>query len=91
MKRKRAKRRRHFVLGVDSRGDGHTRVTKGEDYFVHGGTERSHAEVVDIVETFSKKLAKEGDPGPTATVEILNDVMKKKGYVQAPRRDGARS
>lgn len=92
MKRKRrTKRGKHFVLGVDVRNDGHTRITKGEDYVVHGGTEASHAEVVDIVSTFSKKLAKEGDAGPKATAEILRDVMKKKGYVQAPGNDGARA
>ena len=85
MKRKAApKRKTHFVLGHDLQSDGHVRVTKGEDFLVHGGTARSHKETVDIIGTFSEKLQKEGDPDFKAAREILIDILKKKGYTPAP-------
>jgi hypothetical protein len=88
MKRKRSRRKpAHFVLGQDMQKDGHTRVTRGESYLVQGGTEKSHPETVDIVETFSKKLKKEGSPDFKVAVEILKDVLKQKGYDPAPKPD----
>ena len=81
MKRKRSRRKpAHFILGQDLQGDGHTRVTRGETYLVQGGTDQSHPETVDIVETFSKKLKKEGSLDFKVAVEILKDVLKQKGY-----------
>lgn len=69
------KRRRHFILGKDFRSDGHERLTKGEDYLVHGGTKITHEETVDIVNEFSKRLRKEGHPDPETTTEILREVL----------------
>lgn len=68
-------RRRHFVLGKDFRTDGETRVTKGKDYLVHGGTKMTHEETVDIVNEFSKRLAKEGHPDGGTAAEILKEVL----------------
>ncbi len=69
------KRRRHFILGKDFRSDGHERVTKGEDYLVHGGTKITHEETVDIVNEFSKRLRKEGCPDPETSTQILREVL----------------
>jgi hypothetical protein len=88
MKRKRSRKsKRHFVVGQDLQSDGHTRITRGDDYVVQGGTEDSHPETVDIVETFSKKLKKEGRPDIKVAAEILQDVLKKKGYNPVPQPD----
>ena len=84
---KKKKAKSVFVLGQDMRSDGETRITKGDNYVVAGGTEKSHDETVEIVATFAKKLGKEGDPRPEVAHEILKDIMQKKGYVPAPRRD----
>ena len=93
MKRKRSipkrttrKKTRHFILGQDCQTDGHTRITRGEDYLVQGGTEKTHPETVDIVETFSNKLKQEGHPDFKVAVEILQDVLKQKGYDPAAVR-----
>lgn len=75
---------RHFVLGQDLQSDGHIRVTKGEDFLVHGGTAKSHQETVDIVQTFSDKLGKEGATDAKVARDILIDVLKKKGYAPVP-------
>jgi hypothetical protein len=68
-------KRRHFVVGKDFRSDGQERVTKGKDYLVHGGTEITHEETVDIVNEFSKRLEKEGHPDPGTAAEILKEVL----------------
>jgi hypothetical protein len=90
-KRSRKKAAKPFVLGQDLQSDGHTRITRGEHYVVQGGTEQSHPETVDIVESFSKKLQKEGYPEFKVAVEILKDVLKQKGYQPAPQPDPRRN
>jgi hypothetical protein len=89
MKRKTRRRKtgKTFVVGQDLQSDGQTRITRGEDYLVQGGTEQSHPETVDIVETFSKKLKKEGYPDFKAAAEILREVLKQKGYNPASQPD----
>ena len=67
--------RRHFVIGKDFRSDGEERLTKSEDFLVHGGTKISHEETVDVVHTFSKRLRREGHPDPATAAEILRDVL----------------
>ena len=68
-------KKRHFVIGADFRSDGEKRVTKGKDFAVAGGTKITHEETVDIVQTFSQRLKKEGYPDPSTAVEILRDVL----------------
>lgn len=69
------KKKRHFVLGKDFRSDGEERLTKGEDYIVHGGTKITHDETVDVVNEFSKRLRKEGSPDAETASEILREVL----------------
>ncbi len=88
-RRRSPKKGAHFVLGQDLQSDGHVRVTKGEAFLVHGGTAKSHRETVDIVETFSDKLGREGKADVKAAREILIDILKKKGYAPVPP-DGPR-
>ena len=69
-------KRKHFVIGKDFRSDGKERLTKGEDYLVHGGTKITHEETVDIVNEFSKRLRKEGANTDASTAEqILKEVL----------------
>jgi hypothetical protein len=93
MKRKPARRKKQvfFVIGHDLRSDGHTRLTKGDNYVVQGGTESSHSETVDIVQAFSGRLRKDRVTDPRDAHEILKDVMKKKGFVPAPRPDAKKN
>lgn len=74
MSRKKDKRRT-FVIGKDFRDDGKERLTQGEDFLVHGGTKITHEETVDVVQTFSQRLRKEGNPDPATAAEILKEVL----------------
>ncbi len=69
------RRRRHFVIGKDFRTDGKERLTKGDDFIVHGGTEITHEETVDVVNEFSKRLAREGFPEVSEAAQILREVL----------------
>ena len=69
------RRRKHFVIGKDFRSDGKERVTKGKDFLVHGGTEITHEETVDIVNEFSKRLTREGHPDVGTAAHILREVL----------------
>ncbi len=71
----RKRRRKHFVIGKDFRTDGKDRVTKSKDFLVHGGTEITHEETVDIVSEFSKRLGQEGHPDAEAAAPILREVL----------------
>ena len=62
------------------RTDGKQRITKGKDYLVHGGTEVTHEETVDIVNTFSERLRKEGQPDPETVGEILKEVIHERRH-----------
>jgi hypothetical protein len=70
-----SRKRKHFVIGKDFRSDGHTRITRGDDYIVEGGTEITHEETTDIVGEFSRRLRKEGAPPPETAREILREVI----------------
>lgn len=63
------------MVGKDFRTDGKERVTRGEDYVVHGGTALTHEETVDLVNEFSKRLRKEGSPDASTAAEILREVL----------------
>jgi len=71
----RKRRARPFVVGKDFRSDGKERVTRGKDFLVHGGTEITHEETVDIVNEFSKRLVKEGHPDVQTAAQILREVL----------------
>lgn len=52
--------RARFLMGLGLDGDGHTRVTKGEDYVLLGGTEETHNRMQEDVERFRHRLKKMG-------------------------------
>jgi len=74
------RRRKHFVIGKDFRTDGKERVTKSRDFLVHGGTEITHEETVDIVNEFSKRLGKEGSPDVETAAQILREVLHERRH-----------
>ncbi len=69
---------RHFVIGKDFQKDGHTRITKGRDFYVEGGTHDSHEETVDVVRDFSDRVQKEGPVDGETAGEILKDVLSER-------------
>ena len=46
-------------LGLDNK-DGHTRVTKGENYYLCGGSEETHDRMVETTIKFNENLNRKG-------------------------------
>ena len=46
-------------LGLDNR-DGHKRVTKGDNFYLVGGSEETHEKMTETAIKFNEKLARRG-------------------------------
>lgn len=77
-KKKKNTQARHFVLGKDFRSDGHVRITRGEDFYVEGGTRESHEQTAEIAHEFAKRLRREGQVDAKTASEILRDVLRQR-------------
>lgn len=77
--RMRAKEARLLGVGLDNR-DGHTRVTKGENFLLVGGSETTHERMTEtaikINETLSRRGKQLGDLSKDEFVDILQQVVK---------------
>lgn len=69
-----------FLLGVglDAR-DGHVRVTKGPDFALLGGSERTHARMQDKAQAFQAELTRRGKRLGEVGVRELRAIVKKTG------------
>jgi hypothetical protein len=65
-------------LGLDNE-DGHTRLTRGEDYVLMGGSEDTHERMQDGVERFRHSLKKMGTDLQRATREEMTEAARKSG------------
>jgi hypothetical protein len=79
---KKPKRRRRVVrieglLGIGLDGnDGHTRVTKGDGFFLVGGSDETHGRMQDFTIRVTERLAKKGKRIPQATLRELRDIAE---------------
>jgi hypothetical protein len=64
-------------FGLDS--DGHARVTKGEDYVLLGGSEKTHGRMQDDVERFRDVLQKMGTDLQRASHEEVKEAAEESG------------
>jgi hypothetical protein len=75
-----ARRRRVKVeglLGVGLDGkDGHTRITKGEHFFLVGGSSETHEKMQDWTIRLTERLKKRGKKIPDASVDELRDLSQ---------------
>ena len=46
-------------IGLDSK-DEHTRITKGDNFYLHGGSEETHERMVETTIKFNEKLDAKG-------------------------------
>jgi hypothetical protein len=67
-----------FVGRVFS-GDGQTRITKGADYVVGGGTAEHHEKAVALTEEVSRQFRRDQPETPSEVRMILRDAAKKVG------------
>jgi hypothetical protein len=78
-KKTRAPRRRRVVvegllgIGLDGK-DGHTRITKGQDFFLVGGSEETHEKMQSFTIRLTERLAKKGKRIRDAGVKELKDL-----------------
>ncbi len=74
-----------FGVGLDGAGlgpesnDGQTRVTRGEDYLLVGGSEPLHEAMQDVAETISDACRSEGTTLGAAPPELLREIVEDLG------------
>jgi hypothetical protein len=88
-----ADRRTHhsirFLMGLGLDSDGHRRITKGEDYLLLGGSERTHDRMQGDVEQFRETLDKMGTDLQRASQEEMREAARESGLLDEdgrPRR-----
>ncbi|MCK6459644.1 MAG: hypothetical protein L6Q95_07075 [Planctomycetes bacterium] len=67
-------------MGLDS--DGHARATKGDDYVLLGGSEKTHEAMQERVERFRETLGKMGTDLQRASKEEMREAAHESGLVE---------
>ena len=62
-------------LGLDNR-DGHTRVTKGENFYLLGGSEETHERMTETAVKFNEKLDSRGKALEEITTEEFTEILR---------------
>ncbi|MEE8105767.1 MAG: hypothetical protein V3T86_09560 [Planctomycetota bacterium] len=70
---------RRIVMGVGLDGDGHARVTRGEDFVILGGSEGTHHHMQDGVLKFQETLRKMGTDQHSASNEQMEEAARESG------------
>ena len=68
-----------FLMGLGFDGDGHARITKGEDYVLLGGSSDTHERMQDDVERFRDSLHDLGTDLQRATPEEMEAAARDSG------------
>ena len=68
--------KRAMLLGVGfDNDDGHKRVTKGDNFYLVGGSEETHEMMTERTIKFNEKLAKKGKRLEDISREEFRDIM----------------
>jgi len=79
-KKPRASRRSRVVvqgilgIGLDNE-DGHTRITKGDDFFLVGGSQETHEKMQDFTIRLTEQLKKRGKRIANTPIRELRDIV----------------
>lgn len=75
----RERRTRLLGLGLDA-ADGHTRLTRGDDFVLYGGSEETHGRMQETTIKLNEKLRKSGrrlgDVPPRELGDLLRESME---------------
>lgn len=71
-----------FLLGLGLDSDGHFRATKGDDFVLVGGSEKTHGEMQDRVERFRETLGKMGTDLQRASGEQVREAAEESGLAE---------
>ncbi|MBO7328752.1 MAG: hypothetical protein J6W00_08285 [Lentisphaeria bacterium] len=69
---------RHAMLlgvGLDNT-DGHKRITKGDNFYLAGGSEETHERMTETVIKFNEKLSRKGKHLQELSREEFTDMMR---------------
>ena len=62
-------------IGLDNK-DGHKRVTKGDNFYLLGGSEETHEHMVETAVKVNEKLAKKGKYLSEVSKEEFSDIVR---------------
>lgn len=62
-------------LGLDNK-DGHTRVTKGDNFYLVGGSEETHEKMTETAVKVNEKLEEKGKALEEVTKEEFSDILR---------------
>ncbi len=62
-------------LGLDNK-DGHTRVTKGENFYLAGGSEETHERMTETAIKVNEKLQSKGKKLEEVAPEEFTDILR---------------
>ena len=62
-------------VGLDN-SDGHKRITKGDNFYLAGGSEETHEQMTETVIKFNEKLARKGKRLSDLSPEEFRDMMQ---------------
>lgn len=63
-----------FGIGLDG-DDGHKRITKGDDFFLVGGSEETHGKMQEVTNRLTERLKQKGQRIAGADPRELRDLM----------------
>ncbi|MBR2345274.1 MAG: hypothetical protein IKA71_05760 [Lentisphaeria bacterium] len=62
-------------VGLDN-SDGHKRITRGDNFYLAGGSEETHERMTETVIKFNEKLARKGKDLRELSREEFTDMMR---------------
>ncbi len=65
-------------LGLDNR-DEHRRITRGDNFYLVGGSEETHERMTETAVKFNEKLARRGKRLQELSRDEFNDLMREAG------------
>jgi hypothetical protein len=69
--------RQAMLLGVGfDNKDGHKRITKGDNFYLAGGSEETHERMTETVIKFNEKLSRRGKHLQELSQEEFTDLMR---------------
>lgn len=86
MPSKRKKKALLLGLGLDNK-DGHTRVTRGDNFLLAGGSEETHDHMTEGAIKLNEQLKKRGKQLEDVSRDEFLDLAHKAGLLNHPKRN----
>jgi hypothetical protein len=69
--------KKHSLLGIGFDGtDGHKRITKGDNFYLVGGSEETHERMAETTIKFNEKMSRRGKTLENISREEFIDLMR---------------